>query len=378
MNVALQKLKREREEKRAKVECIKPSTSTIIEKNAAPVITEKSTKTALKQTTFPDTQPRVKMQSRPMSMVGTDPKQSVVFKSASNQASTSFNSYRIPKKKPSPSPDGNAMPTKNSISLEVKPRVSTVPQKQPTERKKEAPSSTSEDSTANRPIQWQAAKDRIQERECNLPDTLFSLTATLNIPPAQLTSYGPLSIESAPITIDKITQETFNDAVTSNKISVVKAALRNKAHGLDLDSPDARGRTLLHRLADVACDQQHTQDEIIDCLVNAGASMTIVDKEHSRTPLHASVYSRRLCHVRKFVQLGSPINIADGKEETPLISALRTNNVEIAQFLLSSGATYQAAFSAKLNLTKSQQKPVTAYQNMLQDCMKKARQLVIP
>jgi ankyrin repeat protein len=94
-------------------------------------------------------------------------------------------------------------------------------------------------------------------------------------------------------------------------------------------------------LAEQNCDQQHTQDEIIDCLVNAGASMTFIENEFSRTPLHVAIYSRRFCRVRKFVQLGSPINTTDSRGESPLITALKINNVEVARFLLQTGASYQ-------------------------------------
>jgi ankyrin repeat protein len=112
-------------------------------------------------------------------------------------------------------------------------------------------------------------------------------------------------------------------------------------------------------------------------LVNAGTDLTIVDREYSRTPLHTAVCCRRFCHVRKLVQLGAPINTEDFREESPLITALKMNNTEIVKFLLSSGATYQSAFSPKFNLSKTQQKPVQNYQTALQEAMKKARHSVL-
>jgi ankyrin repeat protein len=89
------------------------------------------------------------------------------------------------------------------------------------------------------------------------------------------------------------------------------------------------------------CDQQHTQDDIIDCLVNAGANMTITENDYRRTPLHSAICCRRVCHARKFIQLGSPINTADSREETPLITALKMNNQELSKLLLTVGATFQ-------------------------------------
>lgn len=59
----------------------------------------------------------------------------------------------------------------------------------------------------NKPIHWQTAKDMIQEKACNLPSTKYSLTATLNIPPSQLSSYSHLSVNPTPTIGDKMTQQ---------------------------------------------------------------------------------------------------------------------------------------------------------------------------
>lgn len=69
--------------------------------------------------------------------------------------------------------------------------------------------------------------------------------------------------------------------------------------------------------------------------------MTITENESTRTPLHIAIYSRRFCHVRKLIQLGSPVNTIDARAESPLITALKMNNVDLAKFLLQAGASYQ-------------------------------------
>ena len=144
----------------------------------------------------------------------------------------------------------------------------------------------------------------------------------------------------------------------------MRGACRYRLTSLDLNAIDERGRTLLHRvsggsgggeapayflrvcarlqLAETNCDPQHTADEMIDCLVNSGADLKRVDPERRCTPLHAAVLARRNCHVRKFIELGSPLSTADARGETPLILALKQNCFEIAKMLLCAGATFQS------------------------------------
>ncbi|KAI6206697.1 Chromo domain-containing protein [Aphelenchoides besseyi] len=141
--------------------------------------------------------------------------------------------------------------------------------------------------------------------------------------------------------------------------------------------PLRRNRTPSHQqIAEMSCDQQHTPDEVMDCLVNAGADVNKRDTEHQRTPLHVAVMSRRICHARKLVELCSEINTIDARGESPLISALRTNNLEMSKLLLCSGAAFQSVFSQP-NLSKTQQKPALNYHEALQKSLSKARGCIL-
>jgi hypothetical protein len=96
-----------------------------------------------------------------------------------------------------------------------------------------------------------------------LPDSNYSIQATLNIQPSQLTACARLVIDQAPVINTQVSQQVidskldwllnafqiFNEAVLTNKVSVVRAALRNKSNGLDLDFVDEKGKTLLHRVS---------------------------------------------------------------------------------------------------------------------------------
>ncbi|KAI6180887.1 M-phase phosphoprotein 8-like [Aphelenchoides besseyi] len=265
---------------------------------------------------------------------------------------TSSSSFRIPKKSTYPPP---ASPPQENVETDS------------TSSKSNSESPTNQPTQTKQPtVQWRPAVEQERDKECRLPGTNYSLTATLNIPPQQLLSYSRLSTDS----------NEFQDACLASKILIVRAAIRNKANKLELNAIDSTGRTLLHRIAEMSCDQQHTPDEVMDCLVNAGADVNKRDTEHQRTPLHVAVMSRRICHARKLVELCSQINTIDTRGESPLISALRTNNLEMSKLLLCSGAAFQSVFSHP-NLSKTQQKPALNYHEALHKSLSKARGCIL-
>jgi hypothetical protein len=55
-------------------------------------------------------------------------------------------------------------------------------------------------------MQWRSVQEKIHEKECALPDTRLSLNATLNINPAQLTSYHSLATDCQTLNIEKFSQ----------------------------------------------------------------------------------------------------------------------------------------------------------------------------
>ncbi|KAI6227430.1 Chromo domain-containing protein [Aphelenchoides fujianensis] len=314
--------------------------------------------------------------------------------------SKQFESYRIPKKgdaapassasasaRPAavespPVPEENvgsdtstssdSVPTNDDVKGEAaRPAVKVFPA---AARKAPAPAAPPKST-----VQWRpAVETEEREKECRLPGTNFQLTATLNIPPAQLSSYSRLNSDATGLLAGKsLSKKEFHDAVMSSKILIVRAALRQKSNDFGLNDVDSLGRTLLHRIAEQSCDQQHTADEIMDCLVNAGAQLDVRESAYQRTPLHVAVCARRTCHVRKLIELGSPVNTADGKGESTLITSLRQNALETSKLLLCSGATFQPAFTHP-SLSRAQQKPALNFHECLQKALVKVRVRVLP
>lgn len=69
--------------------------------------------------------------------------------------------------------------------------------------------------------------------------------------------------------------------------------------------------------------------------------MDIRDITKGQTPLHIAIASRRLCHVRKLIELHSPLNLTDFADQSPIVTAFNCSDVEFINTLLNAGAIFQ-------------------------------------
>ncbi|CAD5206075.1 unnamed protein product [Bursaphelenchus okinawaensis] len=168
------------------------------------------------------------------------------------------------------------------------------------------------------------------------------------------------------------TQKEFNDAVLAGKIKVVRGMLAAN-NNININWADSEGYTLLHRLAEGVCESQHTPDEMMSVLVNAGANVEVKEKKRGFTPLYLACVNRRLCHIIRLIRLCANVNTVNNAGEPLLSTTMKTLHPEYTKLLLTYGADYFAVIKPKSNLTKAQLKPVLSYSERLQSIMDKLR-----
>ncbi len=104
----------------------------------------------------------------------------------------------------------------------------------------------------------------------------------------------------------------------------------------NLDTADVYGRTPLYWA--LRCNDEKAADMLVD----AGAKLTVVDKQH-KSILHVAVWAGRLDIARKTVAAGANVNAADDEGYAALHWAAVAENAEIVRFLLEKGANVNAA-----------------------------------
>ena len=112
--------------------------------------------------------------------------------------------------------------------------------------------------------------------------------------------------------------------------------------GVDVNSVDADGRTLLHHAAERG--DCRTVDVLLARSCKVGARST-----SGRTPLHEATYNGHLEVMRRLLQSKAPIDERDADGATPLVLAVELHREEAAELLVEHGA----ALAAKKNDGKS-------------------------
>lgn len=153
--------------------------------------------------------PPKKQISTPVSMIGMDPKKAVSVKAPILPAYKALSSFKIPKKTPDQFAPKKLEPVKPKIS----PKISVEPRKDVsgflTHCKSILLNLVIENAPAmpQKSTQWQSIpseRNKIYDKDCNLPNTQYVLKASLNIQPSQLTNYLPLFLD--PPAISEISQ----------------------------------------------------------------------------------------------------------------------------------------------------------------------------
>lgn len=98
------------------------------------------------------------------------------------------------------------------------------------------------------------------------------------------------------------------------------------------------------QICELKCGPQHTECELIDILVAKGARMDTRETKCGYLPIHLAIKSCRLCHVRKLIDLKSPINLSNFADEPPVVTTLQISDSEFMNALLNAGATFQQGF----------------------------------
>ncbi len=132
-------------------------------------------------------------------------------------------------------------------------------------------------------------------------------------------------------------QKTYINSLLHNVCRKGKTELLKTliAHGADLNSLDADGRTPLHVAAD--CNRV----EIVTLLIDAGADVNKREEQYGRTPLYLAIYDRNLDIVKLLVAAGADVNQYVNNAwspHTPLYIASKRNCPEIVEVLIAAGA----------------------------------------
>lgn len=124
-------------------------------------------------------------------------------------------------------------------------------------------------------------------------------------------------------------------AAANGRLAAVAMLLNHSKKGIDL--ADSEGRTALHR----ACYYGHT--DVAVYLIDNGASIEARD-HHSKTPLHSAASSNPQSEnmITTLLQKGADPEAVTSLGWTPLHSAVRYGEPEIAQLLIDSGANIEA------------------------------------
>ena len=125
----------------------------------------------------------------------------------------------------------------------------------------------------------------------------------------------------------------LHEAAISGKPETVAELCKDKTN---LDTANVYGRTPLYWA--LRCNDEKAADMLVD----AGAKLTVVDKQH-KSILHVAVWAGRLDIARKTVAAGANVTAADDEGYTALHWAAVAENAEIVRFLLEKGANVNAA-----------------------------------
>ncbi len=101
--------------------------------------------------------------------------------------------------------------------------------------------------------------------------------------------------------------------------------------GLDVDEPDARGRTALADAASLG------EFKLVDYLIEQGAEVNHKD-EQGQSPLYNAVLGGDLETVKRLLEAGAEVNTQDRYGDTPLMGACNKGHEEIARLLFEKGA----------------------------------------
>jgi ankyrin repeat protein len=117
------------------------------------------------------------------------------------------------------------------------------------------------------------------------------------------------------------------------KITEHVTILRRLREGLDINTVDSGGRTLL---MEAVVKGDH---ELVDILIERGADVNIRD-QRNWTALHFAAQANDLVSVRKLVEHRAEINAQDDFGNTPIANAVFNSRGkgEVIQFLLTHGA----------------------------------------
>ncbi len=130
--------------------------------------------------------------------------------------------------------------------------------------------------------------------------------------------------------------------------------------GADPNALDAGGHTPLHALA----NERTTPggEEIVHALIHGGASVDLDLGVKRATPLHSAARRDNLEIARALLECGAELEARDSRGETPLRRAVNCNKVAVASLLLARGANPRSPGSGRLT-------PLTAARS---DAMRRA------
>jgi ankyrin repeat protein len=107
------------------------------------------------------------------------------------------------------------------------------------------------------------------------------------------------------------------------------------AIGVDVDSTDSRGQSLLHRAA-----AENTNAAVVAMLIDAGADVVARDEE-GNMPCHRAASNKNVEVMRQLISL-SDINAVNDGGETPCILATHESNYDALELLIRAGANLHA------------------------------------
>ncbi len=120
-------------------------------------------------------------------------------------------------------------------------------------------------------------------------------------------------------------------AVEYNNLSVVQKIMHYR---VDVTATNNEGMSLLHLAL------KNKDKKIIDNILKTDA-VKMLNKENisnQKTPFHQAVALKKLDIVHKMISYGASVNKEDGNQTSPLIIAVRNDDIKMIEMLISSGA----------------------------------------
>uniref|UniRef100_A0A7E4UZD7 ANK_REP_REGION domain-containing protein n=1 Tax=Panagrellus redivivus TaxID=6233 RepID=A0A7E4UZD7_PANRE len=180
----------------------------------------------------------------------------------------------------------------------------------------------------------------------------------------------------------KTVEELYAMAENLEVLKVFATFLMNTLDERDLNAKNVHGWTLLHRLAQTHCNEEHALCAVISLCVNQGKCDVSIRDNQGRTPLHLAVIAGNECAVKTFIELLSPVNTFDTYSKSPLISAIDTGKVDFVRRLLFSGAGYARVDPHLVTLGEGVSEEirnlVISHRDRLCDAMDVARSHIFP